>query len=116
MNIGIIFAGWTAVTPMAEQAPHMWVQPCWNVGTLSAEAIQSAAKLSFDVGSGGKPDADTVQMLAWDGHSEAAARQVYETARRAIIRCGQDVAVGQEGQTIVMTFDPRTMKVEQVNE
>ena len=116
MSLALILAGWTAVTEMVEPSPPRqgaWPESCWNTGSLSVSALQTAVKLTLSFGQDGRPESGSIRMLAWEGHSEAAARQTYEAARRAIIRCGGD-PVGTAGQTITMVFDPRVMRVEQV--
>ncbi|PTE20737.1 hypothetical protein C5F48_15980 [Cereibacter changlensis JA139] len=64
------------------------VQRCWNVGALSTEALAMTVTVALSVGQDGKPDAASMRMLEFSGGSEGAARQAYEAARRAIIRCG----------------------------
>jgi hypothetical protein len=55
-------------------------------------------------------------MESSSGGSSAAARQAFEAARRAIIRCGAsgyDLPAEKFGQwqTIEMTFNPERMRV-----
>jgi hypothetical protein len=63
-----------------------------------------------------KPENGSIRMLSFEGGSEAAAKQAYETARRAIIRCGASgfnlpVDKYSQWQTIEMTFNPESMRI-----
>lgn len=66
------------------------IERCWNIGALSTEASRTAVKLYVRLGQDGKPDVGSIRMLDFSGGSEAAARQAYEAARRAVIICGRD--------------------------
>ena len=44
--------------------------------------------VGVSVAQNGMPDAGSIRMIGFEGGTEAAARQAYEAARRAIIRCG----------------------------
>ncbi len=87
------------------------VANCWNVGTLSTEAQDTSVVVSVAMNQDGTPRRDTIAMASFSGGSESAARRVFETARRAIIRCGTDgfpLPVEKYGQwqNIEMTFKP----------
>jgi hypothetical protein len=92
------------------------VQRCWNVGSLSSDALMVTVTVGVSVAQTGVPDAGSIRMLAFEGGSEAAARQAYEAARRAIIRCG---AAGfplppekyDQWRTIEMVFNPERMRI-----
>jgi hypothetical protein len=43
-----------------------------------------------DVAQDRKPNTTSIRMTGFDGGAEAAAKQVFEAARRAIIRCSKD--------------------------
>ncbi|MEJ6392461.1 energy transducer TonB [Gymnodinialimonas sp. 2305UL16-5] len=64
------------------------VQSCWNVGALSTEALGTTVVIAFDMARDGRPDAGSIQMIEFSNGSDAAARQAFEAARRAVIRCG----------------------------
>jgi hypothetical protein len=91
------------------------VAKCWNVGSLSSEAMRTAIKVSFRVDQNNKPDVGSIRMIASSGGSDASARQAFEAARRAIIRCG---ASGYnlpkekfaQWRDIEMTFNPEKMR------
>lgn len=64
------------------------VQRCWNVGSLSTEAMRTTVVVFVSVAQDGVPDAGSIRMVDFSGGTDAAANQAYEAARRAIIRCG----------------------------
>jgi hypothetical protein len=92
------------------------VQRCWNVGSLSSDALLVTVTVGVSVAQTGVPDAGSIRMLGFEGGTEAAARQAYEAARRAIIRCG---AAGfplppekyDQWRTIEMVFNPERMRI-----
>ena len=66
----------------------MAVQQCWNVGSLSSEALRVTVIVGLSVAQTGVPEAGSIRMVDFTDGSEAAARQAFEAARSAIIRCG----------------------------
>ncbi len=66
------------------------VKACWNVGALSSEALRTTVTVRFDMEQNGKPVVGSIELVGQEGGSEAAAKQAYEAARRAIVRCGSD--------------------------
>lgn len=76
------------MTTGEKDALRVAVQQCWNVGSLSSEALQVTVVLFVSVAQTGVPEAGSIRMVEFTGGSEAAARQAFEAARRAVIRCG----------------------------
>ena len=76
------------VTAGEKDAMRVAVQQCWNVGSLSTEALRTTVVVYVAVGQNGVPDAGSIRMVEFTGGSEAGARGAFEAARRAIIRCG----------------------------
>jgi hypothetical protein len=64
------------------------VQQCWNVGSLSTDALRTTVVVAVSVAQSGVPDAGSIRLVDSTGGSEAGARGAFEAARRAIIRCG----------------------------
>lgn len=90
------------------------VGSCWNVGTLSTEAQVTTVTVFVAMNEDGTPRNDSIRMVSSSGGGESAARNVFETARRAIIRCGSDgfpLPAEKYGQwrEIEMTFNPEGM-------
>lgn len=99
-----------------KEALRVAVSQCWNVGSLSSEALLTTVTVSVDMNTDGTPILGSIRLDGSSGGSDAAARQAFEAARRAIIRCG---ARGfrlpsekfDQWQTIEMTFNPERMRV-----
>jgi hypothetical protein len=92
------------------------VSNCWNVGALSTDALNTTVVVAVSMAQDGKPLVPTIRMLASSGGSDGAARQAFEAARRAIIRCGAkgfDLPSEKysQWQEIEMTFNPERMRV-----
>jgi len=93
------------------------IQSCWNVGSLSAEALRLSIKVSVNLAESGMPEAKSITMVSHNGTNEAAAAQAFEAARRAIIRCGSDgfelpPDEYEEWKTITLEFDTEGMRVQ----
>ena len=91
------------------------VSSCWNVGSLSTEALGTTVVVAFAMEQTGRPRTDSIRMLSFSGGSEAGARQAFEAARRAIIRCGArgfDLPAEKYDQwrEIEATFNPQGMQ------
>lgn len=113
-------------TPAGQSGPPMTsgerdalrvaVQQCWNVGSLSSEALRTTVVVAVSMSEDGRPMNETLRMLSFEGGTEAAARQAFESARRAIIRCGvngfnlpRDKYA--QWREIEMTFNPENMRI-----
>lgn len=99
-----------------KDALRVAVQQCWNVGSLSSEALATTVVVAVSMTEDGKPNAGSIRMLSASGGSDAAAGQAFEAARRAIIRCGAngfDLPVEKYDQwrDIEMTFNPERMRI-----
>ena len=98
-----------------KDAFRLAVSSCWNVGSLSTDALGTTVVVAFDMEQTGKPVTASVRMVSFSGGSEAGARQAFEAARRAIIRCGArgfDLPVEKYDQwrEIEATFNPQGMQ------
>ncbi len=99
-----------------KDALRVAVGKCWNVGSLSSDALNTTIVLAVQMAQDGKPQNGTIRMVSFSGGSEAAARQTFESARRAVIRCG---ARGfdlpgekyEQWRDIEMTFNPEKMRI-----
>lgn len=76
------------MTSGERDAMRVAVQQCWNVGSLSSDALNTTVVVFVSVAQNGVPDAGSIRMVSSTGGSEAGARGAFEAARRAIIRCG----------------------------
>ncbi|MEI4197838.1 energy transducer TonB [Roseovarius sp. E0-M6] len=99
-----------------KDALRVAVQKCWNVGSLSTEALGTTVVVAVDMSEDGTPVTGSIRMIDASGGGTTAARQAYEAARRAIIRCGNsgfDLPVEKydHWKTIEMTFNPENMRI-----
>lgn len=90
------------------------VGQCWNVGTLSTEAQETAVTVYVRMNEDGTPALDSMRMLSFTGGTAEAAARVYRSARSAIARCGRNgFPLPREKygrwQEIEMTFNPEGM-------
>jgi len=104
------------LTSGEKDALRISVSSCWNVGSLSTEALGTTVVVGVSLSQEGKPDVGTIRMLSSTGGSSTAAKQAFEAARRAIIRCGAkgfQLPPEKYGQwrDIEMTFNPERMRI-----
>lgn len=60
---------------------------CWSVSMLSTAAQSAVISVYVDIGPDKKPVTASIKLAGSDA-DHAATRQAFETARRAIMRCG----------------------------
>lgn len=99
-----------------KDALRVSVSRCWNVGSLSSEALGTTVVVAVSMTQDGTPVTSSIEMLSSSGGGDTAARQAFEAARRAIIRCGAsgfDLPAEKYGQwrDIEMTFNPERMRI-----
>ncbi|EAQ44196.1 tonB domain protein, putative [Roseobacter sp. MED193] len=99
-----------------KDALRVSVSKCWNVGSLSTEALKTTVEVSVSLEADGRPKNGSIRMVSSTGGSAGAAKQAYEAARRAIIRCGaKGFSLPSEKydhwRDIVMTFNPEKMRI-----
>lgn len=92
------------------------VRRCWNVGALSTAALQAKVVVRFELSREGKPDIGSIQMTGYEGGTQSVAKQAYETARRAIIRCGATgyklpIEKYEQWKIVNITFNPENMRL-----
>ena len=115
-NNGTVENAGPPMTDGEKDALRVAVQACWNVGSLSSDALLTTVTVGVTVAQDGIPDVASIEMIAFEGGTEASARQAYEAARRAIIRCG---AKGfqlppdkyEQWRNIEMEFNPERMRI-----
>jgi hypothetical protein len=104
------------LTAGEKDALRVSVSKCWNVGSLSTEALKTIVEVAVSLEPDGRPRASSIRMVSSTGGSAGAAKQAYEAARRAIIRCGaKGFSLPSEKydhwRDIVMTFNPEKMRI-----
>ncbi|WP_170430048.1 energy transducer TonB [Ruegeria arenilitoris] len=104
------------LTSGEKDAMRLAVSKCWNVGSLSTDALQTVVVVGFSLTPDGKIVGGSLRMIDSSGGSDGAAKQAYEAARRAILRCG---AKGytlpadkyEQWRDIEITFNPERMRI-----
>ncbi|GAA6199996.1 energy transducer TonB [Aquicoccus sp. SU-CL01552] len=99
-----------------KEALRVAVSSCWNVGSLSSEALATTVVVAVSLSPDGKPQTETIRLMSSSGGGDGAAKQAFEAARRAIIRCGAkgfDLPVEKydHWRDIEMTFNPERMRI-----
>ena len=99
-----------------KEALRVAVGTCWNVGSLSSDALATTVTVAVEMSRDGTPVVPSIRMVGASGGSGEAARQAFEAARRAIIRCGAggfDLPAGKydRWRDIEMTFNPEKMRI-----
>ncbi|MEO3415556.1 energy transducer TonB [Roseovarius sp. CAU 1744] len=97
-----------------KDALRVAVQRCWNVGSLSTDALQVTVVVGVTLDSAGKPT--SIKQLSATGGSGGAVSKAYEAARRAVLRCGAngfDLPRDKydHWRDIEMTFNPENMRI-----
>lgn len=98
------------------EALRVAVSACWNVGSLSSEALQTTVVVAVSMTSTGKPETNSIRMVSSSGGGATAAKQAFEAGRRAILRCGAkgfDLPAEkyEQWRDIEMTFNPEKMRI-----
>jgi hypothetical protein len=104
------------LTSGEKDALRVAVQQCWNVGSLSSLALETTVVVAVSLSQDGKPVTSSIRQIGSEGGTAASVKQAFETARRAIIRCG---ARGfqlpgdkyEQWKDIEMTFNPERMRI-----
>jgi len=99
-----------------KDALRVAVSNCWNVGSLSSAALQTTVVVGVSMTPEGKPESSSIRLLSSSGGPDAAAKQAFEAARRAIIRCGArgynlPAEKYARWREIEMTFNPERMRI-----
>jgi vancomycin resistance protein YoaR len=104
------------LTAGEKDALRVAVSRCWNVGSVSSEALRTTVVVAVSMGREGRPSANSIRMVSSSGGSSEAAKKAFEAARRAIIRCGTkgyDLPAEKYSQwrDIEITFNPERMRI-----
>lgn len=108
--------GGPPMTAGEKDALRVSVQQCWNVGSLSSEALRVTVTVLVQMNENATPDNGSIRMIGSEGGSGDAVRQAFEAARRAIIRCGArgfPLPAEKYGEwaEIEMVFNPEKMRI-----
>jgi hypothetical protein len=104
------------MTDGEKDALRVAVGGCWNVGSSSSDAMRATVTVGMTMTQAGVPQ--NVRLIASDGQSEEATRVAFDFARRAILRCSNELGGYKlppekydQWRTIEMTFDPERMRI-----
>lgn len=89
------------------------VQKCWNVGSLSSDALRIKVVVGVALEKNGQPLGNTIRLIRSTPGSDDATKKAYETARRAILRCGPYTLPSEKydhWQNVEITFNPENMR------
>ena len=92
------------------------VSNCWNVGSLSTDALQVTVTIGFSVKRDTRPENGSIHLVSATGGSESSINKAYEAGRRAIIRCGSKGFPlpddkYEQWRDIEITFNPERMRI-----
>ena len=104
------------LTSGEKDAMRLAVSQCWNVGSLSTDALNVIVVVGFSLTPDGKVVGGSLRLLDSTGGSSGAANQAFEAARRAILRCGAkgyDLPADKYAhwQDVEITFNPERMRI-----
>ena len=104
------------LTSGEKDAMRLAVSKCWNVGSLSTDALNVVVVVGFSLNPDGTVVSGSLRQLDSSGGSSGATEQAYEAARRAILRCGArgyDLPADKyaQWQDIEITFNPERMRI-----
>ena len=106
-----------ATAPLAEQfirGMQLAIAECWNLGALSAASPTVVVEMELTLD--GKPVPNSIKMLGFEGGDEILVEPAFESAKRAIQRCGAQGFELPKDQfatwrRVELTFNPEKMRV-----
>ncbi len=98
------------------QSFRLQIAQCWNVGSLEDEATNAVITVGFELDDGARPVAGSLELVDKNDASEASVKSVYDSARRAILRCGArgfklPLEKREAWRNIEVTFNPERMRL-----
>jgi len=64
------------------------VERCFNVNAVSLNISETSVLVGFSILLDGKPDRNSIELILFEGGSQDDAEKLFDTAKRAILRCG----------------------------
>lgn len=97
-------------TTLGTRALQLAIGRCWNVASLTPQARLVRVTVGLDVDAAGRPVLPSIQLMWPRGDNDMDAQSMYETARRAILRCGRGplplpARLQGTAQRLELTFD-----------
>ncbi len=94
------------------------VKQCWNVGSLSTDALGTVVTIGVSMERDGRPVASSVRLIASQGGDDRAVQQAFEAGRRAILnpRCSRDgfplpPEKYEQWREVEIDFNPEKMRM-----
>ena len=89
---------------------------CWNVGSLSTDALQVTVTVGFSMEQDARPVDRSIRLVAAEGGTGDAVDRAFAAARRAVLRCGArgyglPVEKYDQWKEIEITFNPERMRI-----
>mgnify|MGYP001183137892 FL=1 len=104
------------LAPQVIRGMQLAISPCWNLGASSSAALFTTVVVGMELTIEGKPLANSIYLVGYDGGDDDSAQRAFETAQRAIKECGAqgfELPVDQYAawQNVEITFNPEKMRV-----
>ena len=105
-----------AFAPQAIRGMQLAIAPCWNLGASSSAALLTTVVVGMELSIEGKPLANSIYLVGYEGGDGDSAQRAFETAQRAIKECGAqgfELPADQYSawQNVEITFNPERMRV-----
>ena len=93
---------------------------CWSVGSASTAALSTLITVEWVMEPNGSVDTGSIEMVGFEGGSQADANVAFRIARSAIVRCQNDGGRSgyslppeefNEARRFRVTFDPSQMRL-----
>ena len=78
----------TPIDPLLLSVMIDKIKSCWIVGASSSAARFTTVVVGVEFTIDGKPLADSISLLDYEGGNDESAKQAFRAAKRAILRCG----------------------------
>lgn len=100
LSVWLLCVAGLANAETARLVPVAEVLECWNTGFLTAEELLVTVEVEFELSEDGQLVAETINLVGVSSEGSVSADRVYDTVRRAIIRCGSRELSGAGPQRI----------------
>ena len=105
-----------ALAPQAIRGMQLAISPCWNLGASSSAALFTTVVVGMELSIEGKPLANSIYLVGYEGGDSESAQRAFESALRAIKECGAqgfELPADQYSawQNVEITFNPEKMRV-----